>query len=74
VSTGWPGAPGRVRGVAEVDVDEFAPLPATFLASTRNTYAVPFVNPVTITDVVVEVVFAAHAVHVDPLFDEYSRS
>jgi hypothetical protein len=63
-----------VRGVDELDVDEFELLPATFFAKTRKTYAVPFVSPVTVTEVAVEVVPLAHAVHVDPLFDEYSRS
>ena len=58
----------------ELDVDEFELLPATFFANTRKTYAVPFVRPVTVTEVAVDVVFAAHAVHVEPLFEEYSKS
>jgi hypothetical protein len=74
VSTGWPGALGRVRGVAEVEVDEFAPLPAAFFANTRKTYDVPFVRPVTVTEVAVEVVPLAQAVQVEPLFEEYSKS
>jgi hypothetical protein len=74
VSTGCPVIVGTVRGVADEDVDEYEPLPAAFFASTRKTYDVPFVNPVTVTEVAVELVFAAHAVHVEPLFDEYSRS
>jgi hypothetical protein len=74
VRTGWPEIVGTVRGVEEEDADEFELLPATFFASTRKTYAVPFVSPVTVTEVAVDVVFAAQAVHVEPLFDEYSRS
>ena len=74
VSTGWPEIVGTVRGVEDDDVEEFALLPAAFLASTRKTYDVPFVSPVTVTEVAVEVVFAAQAVHVDPLLDEYSKS
>jgi hypothetical protein len=68
------GAFGTVRGVEDDDVEEFALLPAAFFANTRKTYDVPFVSPVTVTEVAVEVVFAAQAVHVDPLFDEYSKS
>jgi len=74
VSTGCPVIVGTVRGVDELDVDEFELLPATFFANTRRTYAVPFVRPVTVTEVAVDVVLAAQAVHVDPLFDEYSKS
>ena len=74
VSTVVPGRFGTVRGVDDEDVDEFALLPAAFFANTRNMYAVPFVSPVTVAEVAVEVVPLAHAVHVDPLFDEYSRS
>jgi hypothetical protein len=65
---------GTTQGIDAEDVDEFVLLPAAFFASTRNTYAVPFVRPVTVAEVAVEVVPLAHAVHVDPLFDEYSRS
>jgi hypothetical protein len=74
VSTGCPVIVGTVRGVEDDDVAEYEPLPARFLASTWNTYAVPFVSPVTVAEVAVEVVPLAHAVHVDPLFDEYSKS
>jgi hypothetical protein len=74
VISGRPVIVGTVRGVDDDDVDEFALLPAAFFANTRNMYAVPFVRPVTVTEVAVEVVPLAHAVHVDPLFDEYSRS
>jgi hypothetical protein len=63
-----------VRGVDDDDVDEFALLPARFLANTLKTYGVPFVRPVTVTEVAVEVVLAAHAVQVEPLFEEYSKS
>jgi hypothetical protein len=74
VKIGCPGAVGTAQGIDAADVDEFALLPAAFFANTRKTYDVPFVNPVTVTEVAVELVFAAQAVHVDPLFDEYSRS
>lgn len=42
------GALGDVRGVPPDDCAENALLPATFTARTRNTYSVPFVNPVTV--------------------------
>jgi hypothetical protein len=74
VKIGCPGAVGTTQGIDAADVDEFALLPAAFFANTRKTYAVPFVRPVTVADVAVEVVPLAHAVHVEPLFDEYSRS
>jgi hypothetical protein len=74
VKIGCPGAVGTAQGIDAADVDEFALLPAAFFANTRKTYAVPFVRPVTVADVAVEVVPLAHAVHVEPLFDEYSRS
>jgi hypothetical protein len=31
------GTPGVVRGVADGDVDEYAPVPTLFTAATRNT-------------------------------------
>jgi hypothetical protein len=74
VKIGCPGAVGTAQGIDAADVDEFALLPAAFFANTRKTYAVPFVRTVTVADVAVEVVPLAHAVHVEPLFDEYSRS
>ena len=40
------GATGTDAGVAEVKL-EVAPTPLAFRAETRNTYAVPFVRPVT---------------------------
>jgi hypothetical protein len=41
------GAPGSVRGVTALDVDEAGPVPARFDAVTVNVYAVPFVRPLT---------------------------
>jgi len=42
------GTPGIVRGVIEVDAVELAELPAAFIATTVNVYAVPFVSPVNV--------------------------
>ena len=55
------GAPGTVRGVTEDDVP-VAPVPAVFVALTRNVYAVPFTKPVTVAEVVVDVP-SANVVH-----------
>jgi hypothetical protein len=52
------GAFGSVKGVTEDEFVEYDPVPTAFLAATLNTYAVPFVNPVTVTEVVVETVSA----------------
>ena len=48
------GAPGVVTGVTEFDV-AVAPVPAAFDALTLNVYAVPFTNPVTVVEAVVDV-------------------
>ena len=50
------GAFGTVRGVIEEEFVEYEPAPTAFLAATLNTYAVPFANPVTVTEVEVETV------------------
>lgn len=64
------GAAGTARGVALLDAAEKLPVPTLFTAATRNTYAVPFVRPVTVALVPVDVP-SENVVHVDPLFDEY---
>ena len=48
------GAPGTVRGVPADDVP-VAPVPAAFVALTRNVYAVPFAKPVTVAEATVDV-------------------
>ena len=50
------GAFGTVKGVLDDEFVEYEPVPTVFFAATLNTYAVPFVNPVTVTDVDVETV------------------
>ena len=64
------GAPGAPTGVRAALFDEYAPRPASFVAATRNTYAVPFVKPVTVTEAVAETV-SLNVVHVEPLSLEY---
>ena len=66
------GAPGTVRGVTSDDAVENAPLPASFKALTWNVYAVPFVRPVTVTDVAVDSV-RVNVVHVVPFVDDWTR-
>jgi len=54
---GAPGAPGEVTaavGVAAAEIGDAGPAPTEFTALTRNSYAVPFVSPVTVAAVVVE--------------------
>ena len=48
------GASGTVRGVTADDVP-VAPVPAVFVALTRNVYGLPFTKPVTVAEVVVDV-------------------
>lgn len=57
-------------GVTEFDAEEYEPVPTELLAATRNTYAVPFDNPVTVVDVEVDVP-SANVVHDEPEFEEY---
>ena len=64
------GAPGAPTGVRAALLVEYAPSPAGFVAATRNTYAVPFVSPVTVTDAVAETV-SLNVVQVVPLSLEY---
>ena len=48
------GVPGTVDGTTGADAEDAAPVPFTFDAVTVNAYEVPFVRPVTVHDVVVE--------------------
>jgi hypothetical protein len=61
---------GTTQGIDAEDVDEFTLLPAAFFANTRKTYDVPFVRPVTVTEVAVDTV-SVNVVHVLPLLLEY---
>ena len=68
--TRFVGAPGAPTGVRAALLVEYAPIPACFVAATRNTYAVPFVKPVTVTDGVAETV-SLNVVQFEPLSLEY---
>jgi hypothetical protein len=59
------GASGTVRGVTAELGSDGSDAPMALSARTRNTYAVPFVRPLTIAAVVVEPV-ASQSDHVDP--------
>ena len=63
------GAPAVVRGVTAADWPN-APSPTAFTAATWNTYSVPFVRPVTVALVAVDVP-SANRVHVVPPLLEY---
>ena len=65
VATNVAGATGTDAGVAEVKLD-VAPTPPAFRAETRNTYAVPFVSPVTERVVVVDAVWPTTTVQFRP--------
>ena len=58
------------NGVTEFELLENAPVPIVFLAATLNTYAVPLVKPVTVTEVEVETE-SENVVKVEPLSLEY---
>ena len=67
------GASGVVAGVTlELSVLKL-PVPTSFTAATLKIYAVPFVSPVTVAEVKVDVP-SANGVQVVPLSDEYSTS
>jgi hypothetical protein len=57
-------------GVTALLADEYEPCPTAFTAAARNTYAVPFVSPVTSWLAVVEAVRLTVA-HDEPLLLEY---
>ena len=59
---------GGAAGVTEPDALETVPVPAAFVALTRNVYAVPFVKPVTVAEAAVDVP-SANVVHVVPFVD-----
>ena len=63
------GAPGTVRGVTADDAVETVPVPAALDALTRNVYAVPFVKPVTVAEVDVDVP-SANTVYVEPSVED----
>ena len=62
------GAPGTVRGITAADVADTAPVPTLLIALTRNVYEVPFVKPVTVALVDVEVP-SANVAKPDPLLN-----
>ena len=66
------GASGTVRGVTDPDAVDAAPVPATLTALTLNVYAVPFVSPVTVTDVAVDAA-RVNVVHVVPFVEDWTR-
>jgi hypothetical protein len=49
------GASGTVTGVTEFDAADAEPVPTLFVAVTVKVYAVPFVSPVTVMGLPVEV-------------------
>ena len=53
-----------------MDATEYVPVPMLFLPATLKMYAVPFVKPVTVTDVAVETV-SVKVVQLLPLSLEY---
>ena len=65
------GAPGGAAGVTELE-DAELPRPTALIAVTRNVYAVPFVKPVTVVEVVADVP-SANIVHVDPFIENSTR-
>ena len=60
-----PGAEAGADGVTGADSAEKSPVPAAFRAATRNTYAVPFVSPVTVA-ASVALVPSANVCHGEP--------
>jgi hypothetical protein len=54
-------------GVTAADAVLYAPVPIPFTAATRNVYAVPLVNPVTVALVAVDVPASLNVAHVVPL-------
>jgi len=62
VAMTFVGAPGVVAGVVAVDGFEMTLVPAAFVATILNEYAVPFVNSVMVQEVSVVVVQTGAAV------------
>jgi hypothetical protein len=65
------GAPGKPAGITEAGVDA-APTPLALMARTRNKYDVPFVRPLTLDVVDVDIVSETFTDHVAPLSDDCS--
>jgi hypothetical protein len=49
------GAPGTVPGTTLLEAAEAAPVPALLVAVTVNVYVVPFVNPLTVRELLAPV-------------------
>ena len=73
VTVKFVGALGTVRGATDVVHKDATPIPSLFTALTRNLYDVPFVRPVIVADVAVEVP-RTNENHVAPPLVEYSIS
>jgi hypothetical protein len=58
------------KGVTELDAVEYGLVPILLTAATLNTYANPFVKPVTVTEVAVETA-SENVVQFEPLSLEY---
>ena len=67
------GALGAVRGVAPADCVEVAPVPAMFVAETRNTYSVPLERPVTVVARFVDTP-SLKVVQLVPLLEDHSTT
>jgi hypothetical protein len=61
------GAPGVETGVNALDGVEYVPVPIALMAATRKKYVVPFVSPVAVHAVVVEVVVQPAALLYGPV-------
>ena len=70
VAVALNGASGTVRGMTVAELVEFAPVPAALTAAILKIYEVPFVSPVTVSEVDV-LMLSLNVVQVAPLFDEY---
>jgi len=66
VATTEVAAPGAAAGTTTPDGTDVAPEPTSFTAATVNVYAVPFVRPVTVHDVVA-------VVHVNPPGEDVTK-
>jgi hypothetical protein len=64
------GEPGADLGIAADDAVENELVPARFVAATLNMYDTPFVNPVTVDEVLVDTP-SANVDHETPLLDDH---
>ena len=71
VAVALNGASGTVRGITAAELVEFVPVPAALTAAILKMYEVPFVSPVTVSEVDV-LVPSLNVVQEEPLFEEYS--